>query len=136
MTSYHQLIMENHTIFAKKVWEQLADRGLTSGQPKILEYLFSNDGAVQKDIATAAQVEPATITNLLARMEKAGLIYRRPDPDNRRFWHVHLTDAGRVEAGFVLTAFQNMEAIALDGFTQKEIDLLLNALKRIRQNLV
>ena len=74
--SYHKLMMENHTMFSRKVFERLSDRCLSVGQPKVLEYLYFNDGAIQKDIAEACMIEPATVTSLLSRMEKGGLIKR------------------------------------------------------------
>lgn len=36
--SYHKLMMENNTMYTKKVFDNVADRKLSKGQPKILEY--------------------------------------------------------------------------------------------------
>lgn len=132
---YHILMMENHTIFTKKVFEKLAGRKLSSGQPKILEYLSENDGAVQVDIAKACHIDPATVTSLLSRLEKNGLVERRMKEENRRYWYVHLTEAGRTEAEYVKEAFYESEREALDGFEEKEITVLLDCLQRIRKNL-
>ena len=41
--SYHKLMMENHTMFSRKVFERLSDRCLSVGQPKVLEYLYFNE---------------------------------------------------------------------------------------------
>lgn len=38
--SYHKLMMENNTMYTKKVFDNVADRKLSKGQPKILEYLY------------------------------------------------------------------------------------------------
>lgn len=132
---YHILMMENHTIFTKKVFEKLAGRKLSSGQPKILEYLSENDGAVQVDIAKACHIDPATVTSLLSRLEKNGLVERRMKEENRRYWYVYLTEAGRTEAEYVKEAFYESERAALDGFEEKEITVLLDYLQRIRENL-
>ena len=133
--SYHHRNMENHTIFTKRVFEQLADLKLTSGQPKILEYLFDHDGAVQKEIAAACLIEPATVTSLLNRMEKQGLIIRRINEDNRRFWNVFLTREGKEDAGKVTLAFEEAEQLALKGFSPEETEALLGYLNRIHDNL-
>ncbi len=50
---YHNLMMENQSIFTKLVFEELSGKNLSIGQPKILEYLFTHDGAIQKEIAEA-----------------------------------------------------------------------------------
>ena len=85
--SYHKLMMENHTFFSRMVFERLSGTGLSTGQPKILEYLISHDGAIQKDIAEACAVEPATATSLLSRMEKNGLVERRSKDGDLRVSH-------------------------------------------------
>lgn len=132
---YHKLMLENQTMFTKQVFEQLEGRGLSSGQPKILEYLYEHDGSVQKDIAQACKIEPATVTSLLSRMEKSEIIERKMQNNNRRFWYVYLTEKGREEAVYVKKAFDTVKEIALKDFTNKEKELFIEYLKRVNKNL-
>lgn len=132
---YHRLMMENQAIFTKLVFEKLSGRKLTSGQPKILEYLNEHDGAVQVDIAKACQIDPATVTSLLSRLEKNGLVLRRMKEENRRYWYVYLTEEGRTAAGYIKEAFAEAENTALNGFSEAEKEALLQYLRRIRNNL-
>ncbi len=132
---YHKLMLENQTMFTKQVFEQLEGRGLSSGQPKILEYLYEHDGSVQKDIAQACKIEPATVTSLLSRMEKSKIIERKMQNNNRRFWYVYLTEKGREEAVYVKKAFDTVKEIALKDFTNKEKELFIEYLKRVNKNL-
>lgn len=133
--SYHKLMMENNTMYTKKVFDNVADRKLSKGQPKILEYLYENDGAVQKDIAKSCLIEQATVTSILARMEKNELIIRKVDPDNRRFQFVYLTEKGKVEAKFVIESFAKLENNALKDFTDEEKMQFVNFLNRVNKNL-
>jgi len=128
-------MLENQTMFTKQVFEQLEGRGLSSGQPKILEYLYEHDGSVQKDIAQACKIEPATVTSLLSRMEKSKIIERKMQNNNRRFWYVYLTEKGREEAVYVKKAFDTVKEIALKDFTNKEKELFIEYLKRVNKNL-
>src|SRR5438874_1636215 len=48
----------------------------------------------QRHLAEAVGVEGPTLTHHLNRMEAAGLVTRRRDPENRRVHRVELTDAG------------------------------------------
>ncbi|WP_124067278.1 MarR family transcriptional regulator [Clostridium sp. E02] len=132
---YHKLMMENQSMFIKKVFEQLRDRHLSVGQPKILEYLFEHDGSVQKEIAMACRIEPATVTSLLFRMEKNGMIERKTRNDNRRYLYVFLTDKGKYEADYVKKAFDTLEGIVLNDFTDKEKKQFIEYLKRANKNL-
>lgn len=133
--SYHKLMMENNTMYTKKVFDNVADRKLSKGQPKILEYLYENDGAVQKDIAKSCFIEQATVTSILARMEKNELIIRKIDPNNRRFQFVYLTDKGKVEEKFVIDSFAKLENNALKDFTDEEKMQFVNFLNRVNKNL-
>lgn len=133
--SYHKLMMENNTMYTKKVFDNVADRKLSKGQPKILEYLYENDGPVQKDIAKSCFIEQATVTSILARMEKNELIIRKVDPDNRRFQFVYLTEKGKVEAKFVIESFAKLENNALKDFTDEEKMQFVNFLNRVNKNL-
>lgn len=133
--SYHKLMMENQTIFTKMVFESLASEELTVGQPKVLEYLFDNDGAIQKDIAKACLIEPATLTSLLSRMAKSGLIDRKNKNGDKRYLCVYLTDKGKKSSTEVITKLNALENTALQGFTKDEKEQFIAFLNRVNKNL-
>ena len=68
-TSFHYLLMAAQGLFQRKVMAQLSEAGLTAGQPKVLDYLGLHNGSVQKAIAAGCQIDPATLTGILNRME-------------------------------------------------------------------
>ena len=90
--SLHYLLMANHFMIQKALVTSVKDTGLTSGQPKVLDYLKNHNGAVQKDIAAGCHIEPASLTAILNGMETKGLIERRLCPDNHRLVNVYLTE--------------------------------------------
>ena len=49
--TFHYLLMANHIMLQKQLFNNIKDLKLTLGQPKVLDYLRQNDGAMQKDIA-------------------------------------------------------------------------------------
>ena len=90
--TYHQLMLENQQLLARKLLERVAEEGLSSGQPKVLEFLLEHDGCMQKEIAHACSVEAASVTSLLNKMERDGLVQRKIPQDNRRVSQVWLTE--------------------------------------------
>ena len=126
--SLHHLLMTNHTAFRKQIFSALKNEGLTSGQPKVLEYLAEHDGAMQKDIAAACRIEPATMTSLLCGMEKKGLITRSA-PD-RRSLSVYLTEKGRMLIPLIKEEFLRIEDRATCGFSDEERELLISLLSK------
>ena len=131
--SLHHLLMTNHTAFRKRIFSALKNEGLTSGQPKVLEYLAEHDGAMQKDIAAACRIEPATMTSLLYGMEQTGLITRSA-PD-RRSLSVYLTEKGKALVPLIEQEFARIESVATNGFSDDERELLISLLSRLRENL-
>ncbi len=69
--------------------------GITAAQLGAVMHLASHDGARASELATALGVQPAAITGLCDRMETAGLVRRRPCPDDARVQRLWLTAAGR-----------------------------------------
>lgn len=132
----HYLLMSDHMVFQKALLAGIRDTGLTSGQPKVLDYLKNHDGAFQKEIAAACHIEPATLTSVLLGMESKHLITRKMLNGNRRSLYVYLTDKGRELAKRIETEFDTIEKAALRGFLDNEKDMLNNFLTRIKDNIL
>ena len=119
--SLHYLLMANHFMIQKALVTSVKDTGLTSGQPKVLDYLKNHNGAVQKDIAAGCHIEPASLTAILNGMETKGLIERRLCPDNHRFYNVYLTETGRLYVGRLENEFDTIESYALQNFSEADL---------------
>ena len=126
--NYHLLMLENHTLFTKKFFERIKNLQLSFGQPKILEYLLNNEGCMQKDIALACFIEPASVTSVLTKMEKNL-------NGNRRSYYVYLTDIGKEKAKEIQRHFKEMEEEVFKGLSEKEIMELYTLLGKVNKNL-
>lgn len=133
--SLHYLIMANHLAFQKSLLLEIKDTGLTPGQPKILDYLLVHDGVVQKEIAEACHIEPATLTSVLLGMEKKGFIVRRNINGNRRSLYVYLTDKGKDFAELIELKFRTIEKKSFSGFSDDEKEMFIDFLSRMNKNL-
>ena len=133
-SSFHYLVMAEHSMFQKKLLAKLKGTGLTSGQPKILDYLKDHDGASQKDIAHGCHIEPGTLTTLLNRMEEIGLVERRMLGGNRRSLYVFLTDLGKSKLKLVTDAFSELEAEAFRGISADDRAAFMDLFLKIYKN--
>ena len=118
--SLHYLLMANHFMIQKALVTSVKDTGLTSGQPKVLDYLKNHNGAVQKDIAAGCHIEPASLTAILNGMETKGLIERRLCPDNHRLEN----------------EFDTIESYALQNFSEADKEQLIEYLSRIYNTML
>ncbi len=131
----HYLFMADHTMLQKRLFSNIKDLGLSIGQPKVLDYLKDNDGAVQKEIAKGCYIEPASLSTILAGMEKNGLITRQMSKNNRRNLNVYMTDKGKLICKQITENFDDLEKKALSGFSNEEIENIITYLTKIHKNL-
>ena len=76
--------------------EELAPQ-LTLGQLEVLELLQAHEPMKPSDMLPHLKTTPAAVTTLLDRMERAGLVERRRDEQDRRIVWIHMTELGRAE---------------------------------------
>lgn len=131
----HYLLMANHLTFQKFLLTAIKNTELTPGQPKVLDFLRNHNGAVQKEIAEACHIDPATITSVLSGMEKNNLIIRKKQDGNRRNIYVYLTEKGKEHTEYVEEVFSTIEKKAFVGFETEEKELLNELLIRIYKNI-
>ena len=134
MHPLHQLWMKTYLRMKRLVPAQAVPLGLSPGQPKILEFLAEYGEHEQKDIADYCEIEPATVGNILWRMETAGLVTRRNRPNNRRSLYVSLTPKGAEMANILQGIFAAAEAQITAGLTAEERDTLFQLLTKCLQN--
>ena len=133
-SSFHYLVMAEHSIFQKKLIAKLKGTGLTSGQPKVLDYLKDHDGASQKDIAHGCHIEPGTLTTLLNRMEEIGLVERRMLGGNRRSFYVFMTDLGKSKLKLVTDTFNELEEEAFSDISAEDRENFMDLFQKIYKN--
>ncbi len=135
-TSFHYLLMASQALFQRKVMAHLTDCGLTAGQPKVLDYLGLHNGSVQKAIAAGCQIEPATLTGILNRMEEKGLIYRQMENGDRRSLHVYLTEEGKEKQKLVRETLESLTREILSEISPEEQQVLLECLVKICSKMI
>ncbi|PLC53118.1 MarR family transcriptional regulator [Pollutimonas nitritireducens] len=121
--------------FARLSESRLKPLGFGVGQLPVLVALKDGNASTQRDLARFAKVEQPPMAQMLARMERDGLIERTPDPVDGRSSRIVLTRAAQERMPVAIaTLFQgNREALA--GFTQAEEAQLIDLLTRLIANL-
>ncbi len=109
--------------------------GLSPGQPKVLRFLSSHNNCMQKEIAEALDIEPATVSRLLVNMEQNGLVIRSAPEERRRAESVRITEEGRTAFTQWETFCHTVEEQSLQGFSEEEGQKFLEFLCRMYQNL-
>lgn len=125
--------LANHVarLFARELAEAVRPLGFAPAQFMVLLELWREEGLTQKDLVGRLDVEQATMAATLARMERDGLIERRPDQADARARRIQLTASARALQEPALAAAKSVNARALAGFSEAESEALLAGLRRI-----
>lgn len=111
----------------------LGELGLTYPQYLVLVVLGAHDEVLIKDVGRELRLDHATLSPLLRRLERDGLLTRRRSADDERAVVVALTDAGRgVHARFGEVHCRIAEAL---GITAEQADQLRSLLRGLTAQL-
>lgn len=109
--------------------------GLTSATCRPLFYLGRlGDGVRPKDLADILEIERPSLAQLLDRLEEAGLVLRREDPNDRRGKTLHLTPAGRELFELTKDMADRMAERLFEGVDEADIDACERVFARIFAN--
>jgi MarR family transcriptional regulator, transcriptional regulator for hemolysin len=89
----------------------------------------------QRELADAVGIEGPTLTHHLNRMETAGLVTRRRDPDNRRAHRVELTQDGEAAFRRMVQTVAAFDARLCAGLADRELTALRGLLDRLQTNV-
>jgi DNA-binding MarR family transcriptional regulator len=126
-------IMRAHQILLGELDTLLRPFGLTFARYEALVLLtFSRTGALPlRLIGERLMVHPTSVTNTIDRLERAGLVVRRPNPQDRRGTLAEITPAGRAlvteATGVLMTA-----EFGLRGYEDEQLSALFGLLRSLR----
>jgi MarR family transcriptional regulator, organic hydroperoxide resistance regulator len=117
-----------------RFWSQkVAALNVTATQAMVLRFLFDRDEVNSSELGSRIELDSATLTGILDRLEAAGIIERRPNPTDRRAIHVHLTEKGRTTGKKVAQLMEVANTEFLREFNVSEEVALRSLLTRIRR---
>ncbi len=129
-------LLTNIVILARLIRTE-ADRrarahGMTRAQWTLMIRLESQPGLLQKELAEILEVEPITVARLVDRLEARGMVERRPDPNDRRCWRLHLTEAAQPLLGEIDVQLTELADTLCQGLGDDTLATTTAALSRMR----
>jgi len=111
---------------AARIHEQLSEYGITLSEFDVLATLRRSGARAEltpSHIAEVGMVKPSGLSHRLARLERAGLVSRSVDPDDRRSSLIRITPAGRriADRGIELIADAHNQLISNVSATDRRV---------------
>ena len=110
--------------------------GMTRAQWVILARLERMGGLSQKELADALEVEPITVARQIDRLQARGLVERRPDPNDRRVWRLHLTSAAMPMLETIAAYREELHARVTNDLDDATVHRVVEALMNMKTQLL
>jgi DNA-binding MarR family transcriptional regulator len=126
-------IMRAQQLLLAELDALLRPYGLTFARYEALVLLtFSREGALPlRVMGERLMVHPTSVTNTIDRLEAAGMVLRKPNPDDGRGRLAEITQAGR---DAVQAATRDLMAadFGLPGYSEADLESLFTLLRGLR----
>ena len=110
--------------------------GVTRSQWWVLAFLSRADGMSQVALAEELDLGKVALGGLIDRLEKTGLVSRRPDEDDRRVKRVFLTKKSRALINEIRISVSGTEKVILDQIDDADLRATVRALRKMKENLL
>lgn len=121
--------------FARFSEARLKPLGFGVGHLPVLVALQGGQASTQRDLARFAKTEQPPMAQMLARMERDGLIRRVPNPNDARSSRITLTRTAKARMPKAIAALLRGNEEVLQGFTDEEVTQFTTLLTRVIANL-
>jgi DNA-binding MarR family transcriptional regulator len=114
----------------------LAPLGITRSQWWVLAFISRKDGLKQTELANELDVGKVALGALIDRLENAGFVVRRPEPEDRRVKRVFLTKKVDVFMKRLRKETDAFNARIIAGIPRSDLERTSDALLAMKGNLL
>lgn len=129
------LIADLSRLYGRIFDRRAAPLGLTRAQWRALKRIQLAPGLTQAALADAMDMEPIAVGRVLDRLQKAGFIERRADPQDRRCWRLFLTPQSDAQVAAIEVVALSVRKDSLQDINPAELAVTLKVLGQIRETL-
>ncbi|POR28719.1 MarR family winged helix-turn-helix transcriptional regulator [Paenibacillus polymyxa] len=108
---------------------------LTKGQYLYLVRICENPGIIQEKLAEMIKVDRTTASRVIKKLVINGFIEKKEDNHNQKIKKLYPTDKGNNVYPFIKRENDYSNNVALEGFSEREVETIFNLLQRVRENI-
>ncbi|MBN9306010.1 MAG: hypothetical protein BGO82_00735 [Devosia sp. 67-54] len=129
------LVHEVARLFRRRFEDEARIHGVTLPQWRALVEIHKNEGISQVSLAGCIDTDPMTLSGILDRLEKRGLVERYPDPNDSRAKLARLSEEGGALVRTARHVGRELYENALAGLDEAQRAEIAAGLICIRNNL-
>ncbi|TKH41519.1 MarR family winged helix-turn-helix transcriptional regulator [Paenibacillus sp. FSL R10-2782] len=108
---------------------------LTKGQYLYLVRICENPGIIQEKLAEMIKVDRTTASRAIKKLVINGFIEKKEDNHNKKIKKLFPTEKGNNVYPFIKRENVYSNNVALEGFSEREVETIFNLLQRVRENI-
>ncbi|MBU7592759.1 MarR family winged helix-turn-helix transcriptional regulator [Metabacillus halosaccharovorans] len=108
---------------------------LTKGQYLYLVRICESPGIIQEKLAEIIKVDRTTAARAIKKLELNGFIEKKNDEYNQKIKKLFPTEKGKNVYPFIKRENEHSNNVALEGFTDIEVETIYHLLHRVRKNV-
>lgn len=113
----------------------LKDLAVTQAEAHVLAYLAQARQCSINDLHASFGHKRSTLTSVLDRLERRGMVRRGPHPASRRLVLVALTDEGRQAAERVGAVVQRLEEAVVTRTGRADVEAFLRVIRALEEGI-
>lgn len=103
-------------------------------QQRILILLLENDGMTQKELTSRLGVQPGSVSEVISKLEKSGLIFRTTSEADHRTMNILLTEDGKNVAQDAYALRKERHEKMFSSLSDQEKSTLLHLLEKVNRD--
>ncbi|KGI77134.1 MarR family winged helix-turn-helix transcriptional regulator [Oleiagrimonas soli] len=129
-------LLNDVTLLFRKHFDRRATRfNLTRAQWRALKCLHLRQGIRQSELAEFLEMEAIAVGRVIDRLQAAGFVERRADPNDRRCWRLYPTERANAVAEDMEEIAHGLREDATRDIDMQDLQHMIDVLTRIKENL-
>jgi DNA-binding MarR family transcriptional regulator len=129
-------LLNDVTLLFRKHFDRRATRfGLTRAQWRALKCLHMQQGIRQSELAEYLDMEAIAVGRVIDRLQAAGFVERRADPNDRRCWRLHPTERAKSVTDDMEEIARGLREDATRDIEVADLQHMIDVLTRVKNNL-
>ncbi|RWR13613.1 MarR family transcriptional regulator [Siminovitchia fortis] len=127
------VLMKAAKSMQEKIKQDVSNYGVNLSEFTVLEALYHKGQMTVQQICSKVLIASGSMTYVIDKLEKKGMLERKACPEDRRVVHLMLTEAGKAFMEKVFPKHQQLIEDIFGDVSEKEKEMLIDLLKRIGQ---
>lgn len=125
------VLMKASKSLQEVIKDDISNHGMRTSDFEILEALYHKGRLTVREVSEAVLINTGSITYVIDKLEKKGLLERSNCKDDRRVVYIQITDEGKKLMNTIFPAHQRVIEELFDGISEEDKKTVVNVLKQV-----